>query len=239
MLKDKKILVTRPANQAEKLCKLIEENGGIPIRLPTVEIALPSISPYFPNPEEIDIAIFTSVNAVEYSKTFLAEIPHTLQLAAVGKQTAQVLKKYGQVLHPPQDFTSEGLLKMAIFQEVTNKNIALFSGVGGRETLFEILQQRGANIKKLEVYQRVTPILNIPNDLEKIDYIVASSGETLENLFIMLSNAAWLREKPLAVMSNRVATVAKNLGISMPCVVAPQADDEGLLLALITLASST
>lgn len=238
MLKGKKILVTRPVNQAEKLCKLIEKEGGIPVRLPTLEIAPPSVSPFFPNPEEIDIGIWTSVNAVAYSKTFLREIPKTLQLAAVGQKTAQALEKYGKVLHPPHDFTSEGLLKIDIFQEVTNKNIALFSGVGGREKLFETLQQRGAHIKKIEVYQRIIPTLELPPNIEKVDYIVASSGETLENLFIMLSNAAWLREKPLVVMSNRVATVAKNLGISMPCVVAPQADDEGLLLALITLASS-
>jgi uroporphyrinogen-III synthase len=237
MLKGKKILVTRPANQAEKLCKLIEENGGIPIRLPTLEIIPPKISPCFPNQEEIDIAIFTSVNAVLYSKIFLTEIKPTLQLAAVGKQTAQVLEKYGEILHPPQDFTSEGLLKMQLFQEVTNKRIALFSGVGGRETLFETLQQRGAVVQKIEVYQRIIPTLEIPSDLEKIDYIVASSGETLENLFIMLGDAAWLRDKPWVLMSERLAKVAKTRGISTSCVIAPQADDSGLLNALITLAS--
>jgi len=239
MLNGKKILVTRPAKQAENLCKLIEEQGGIPVRLPTLEIAPPNISPCFPNPEEIEIGIWTSVNAVLYSKSFLLEIKPTLQLAAVGQKTAQVLEKYGQILHPPQDFTSEGLLKMELFQEVKNKNIALFSGEGGRETLFDTLQQRGANIQKIAVYQRVIPTVNMPNEIEKIDYLVASSGETLKNLFIMLGNAAWLREKPLVVISNRVATVAKNIGISMPCVVAPQADDEGLLHALITLASLT
>jgi len=239
MLKGKKILVTRPANQAEKLCKLIEENRGIPIRLPTLEIIPIKISPCFPNPEEIDIAIWTSVNAVLYSKIFLSEIKPTLQLAAVGKQTAQVLEKYGKILHPPQDFTSEGLLKMQLFQEVINKRIALFSGVGGRETLFETLQQRGAVIQKIEVYQRIIPTLKIPDDIEKIDYIVASSGETLENLFIMLGNPAWLRDKPWVVMSERLAAFAKTRGISGRCVVAPQADDAGLLNALITLASLT
>jgi len=239
MLKGKKILVTRPVKQAENLCKLIEDQHGIPIRLPTLEIAPPSVSPCFPNPEEIEIGIWTSVNAVAYSKTFLAEIPNTLQLAAVGQKTAQVLEKYGKILHPPQDFTSEGLLKMQLFQEVKNKNIALFSGEGGRETLFETLQQRGANIQKIAVYQRVIPTLDLPDHLEEVDYIVASSGETLENLFIMLGNPAWLRDKPWVVMSDRLAAFAKTRGISACCVVAPQADDAGLLNALITLASLT
>lgn len=239
MLKGRRILVTRPAKQAEKLCQMIEEMGGIPIRFPTLEIAPPGISPSFPDPQKVDIGIWTSTNAVLYSKLFLAEIPNTLQLAAVGKQTAQILEKYGKVLHPPQDFTSEGSLKMDIFQGVRNKKIAIFSGERGRQILFDTLQQRGANIQKIEVYQRIIPHFELSADLEKIDYIIASSGETLENLFIMLDNAAWLRDKPLVVMSDRLADFARIRGISTTCVVAPQADDAGLLNALITLAALT
>jgi uroporphyrinogen-III synthase len=157
----------------------------------------------------------------------------------VGKQTAQLLKKYGEVLHPPQNFTSEDLLKMDIFQEVSDKNIVIFSGEGGREILFNTLQQRGADVQKIEVYQRIIPRFELPPNLEKIDYIIASSGETLENLFIMLENPAWLRDKPLVVMSARLADFIQIRGISTTCVVAPQADDAGLLNALITLASLT
>ena len=36
-----RVLVTRPAHQAEELCALIERAGGIPVRFPTIEIAPP------------------------------------------------------------------------------------------------------------------------------------------------------------------------------------------------------
>ncbi|MEY3220607.1 MAG: hypothetical protein RIT27_1964 [Pseudomonadota bacterium] len=235
MLQGRRILITRPAKQADNLCQMIEENGGIPIRFPTLEIAPPTISPCFPDPQMIEIAIWTSSNAVSYSKTFLKQIPNSLQLAAVGQKTAQALEKYGKILYPPHNFTSEGLLEMPIFQTVKNKNIAIFSGEGGRETLIETLQQRGANVKKIAVYQRIIPNIVLPPDIEKVDCIVISSGETLENLFIMLGNAAWLRAKPLVVISPRLADIARLRGITARCVVAPQADDTGLFNALITL----
>lgn len=237
MLKGKRILMTRPAKQADNLCKMIEEKGGIPVRFPTLEIAPPTISPCFPDPQMIEIAIWTSVNAVSYSKTFLVQIPNTLQLAAVGQKTAQLLEKYGKVTYPPHNFTSEGLLAMPIFQSVENKNIAIFSGEGGRETLMDTLQKRGANVQKIAVYQRVIPNIVLPTDIEKVDCIVISSGENLENLFIMLGNASWLRAKPWVVISPRLADIARSRGITAPCIVAPQADDAGLLNALMTLAN--
>ena len=65
-LKQTRILVTRPAHQAENLCALIHAHNGIPIRLPTLEII-----PIILSVDEIEqhltsaiFVIFTSVNAV-------------------------------------------------------------------------------------------------------------------------------------------------------------------------------
>ena len=35
-----KVLVTRPKDQAEQLCRLVEMSGGVAIRFPTLEVSL-------------------------------------------------------------------------------------------------------------------------------------------------------------------------------------------------------
>ena len=140
-----KILVTRPAHQAEHLCQLIEAEGGQPIRLPVIEVvniedktALLDCRTHL---DELDIAIFISANAVEKSlptllapnhsenekdsltpvstssTTYFQREEQTLQIIAVGKRTASTLKAWGlMALCPDSPFNSEAVLKMPQMQ---------------------------------------------------------------------------------------------------------------------------
>ncbi len=224
-----KVLVTRPAHQAEHLCQLIAEKGGQPIRLPVIEIVeIDDKSALLEcrNQESLDIAIFISANAVE--KTLPTLQPR--QVIAVGKRTAQTLKAWGiTALCPPPPFNSEALLSMPQMQSVTGKKIVIFRGEGGRELLADTLRERGASVKYVQVYRRVQPPTPAWIANTQIDIIIVTSQEGLRNLFAMLDGQSWLRHTPLVVMSERIRAEAERLGVDAPVVVASEASDEGLL----------
>ena len=93
-LRGARVLVTRPAHQAEALVQLIESTGGEALRLPTIEIAAPAdpaaLDAMLDRLHEFAFAIFISPNAViQVAPRLRARggIPPTLRLAAVGQGT--------------------------------------------------------------------------------------------------------------------------------------------------------
>jgi uroporphyrinogen-III synthase len=235
-----KVLVTRPAHQAEPLCQLIAAEGYEPVRLPVIEIveiddktALLDCSTHL---DELDIAIFISANAVEKSlPTLLAQgpLPPQLQLIAVGKRTANTLKTWGlSALCPKPPFNSEAMLDMPEMQTVQGKNIVIFRGEGGRELLLETLRKRNAIVNYITVYRRVQPPTPTGINDVHIDIITVTSVEGLHNLLAMLAEHAWLRYTPFVVMSTRIRAEAQEAGVQAPIFVAPTASDDGLLEAV-------
>ena len=237
------ILVTRPAHQAEQLCQLIQTQGGQPIRFPVIEIVEMDDKSTLVNCrahlDQLDMLIFISANAVEKTlPTLLAQahLPPQLQLIAVGKRTAQTLEAWGlSALCPAFPFNSEAVLAMPVMQTeaIAGKAVVIFRGEGGRELLAEILQQRGATVNYVNVYQRRQPTTPTWIADTPIDIITITSVEGLQNLFAMLKGQAWLYQTPLVVMSERIRSQARQLGVQAPIFVAPTASDEGLLMAML------
>jgi len=239
-LNEIKVLVTRPAHQAEPLCQLIAAEGYEPVRLPVIEIveiddktALLDCSTHL---DELDIAIFISANAVEKSlPTLLAQGPLSpqLQLIAVGKRTANTLKTWGLSARSPKPpFNSEAMLDMPEMQTVQGKNIVIFRGEGGRELLAKTLLQRGAVVNYINVYRRVQPPTPTGINEVRIDIITVTSVEGLHHLLAMLAGQSWLYHTPLVVMSERIRAAAQEQGVQAPIFVAPTASDQGLLEAV-------
>lgn len=247
----KKILVTRPQDQSETLCRLIEKKGGEAIRFPVIGIKPP------PDPDllrqtlnrvaDYDIGIFISQNAVNWTLELLnkdIQALYNLRIIAVGKTTARLLKKAGfsVISHTVPAASSETLLELPVLQagSLRGSRVIIFRGVGGREFLAEILTERGAKVDYAEVYQRV-PVQYEHNVLEKIwlhdrpDYIVVSSNEGLQYLFDMLSSdqKAILIDTQLVVLGPRMAELAKKLGFIKTPVIAEESSDEGLLRAIL------
>jgi len=129
-LKDIKVLVTRPDQQAENLCKLIEENGGQAIRFPVIDIQ-PSDNrdeniKLIENFSKYEIAIFVSRNAVllaqslpGFDKIVLAK----KNIVATGAGTAEQLRKAGirQVIYAKGQSDSESLLALSEFNDINVK----------------------------------------------------------------------------------------------------------------------
>jgi len=232
-LKGINVLVTRPQQQAQNLCNLIQNQGGTTLLLPTLDIIPLAVTAQH-LPTHVDKVIFVSANAVNYGIQYLTAL-QPKQILAIGKKTTQVLQKTIQqpIITAPEPYNSEALLQQPELQNLTNQNIAIIRGQGGRDLLANTLHQRGAHVNYINVYQRQQPSVDTAwLQHKQIDIIIVTSGESLQNLFSMLKQHQWLKSTPLVTMSQRVTDLAHQY-TQAAIYTAFVASDEGLLTALL------
>jgi uroporphyrinogen-III synthase len=247
------ILVTRPAAQAERLCRLIAEAGGEPVRFPTVEIRPPEDLDTARQllAERWDLILFVSRNAAERGLALMPAAPAGAagdgapQIAAVGKATAEALTELGlrPTLVPASGFDSEALLALPALQQVSGKRVLIVRGEGGRPLLGDSLRARGAEVHFAEVYRRAAPEVDASAHLQQwrgqLAAVTATSDEVLRNLYDLVGSADrdWLLRMPLVVISERGGAYALRLGFRTVAV-AEEASDPGIVEALCRLALS-
>ncbi|NNJ84278.1 MAG: uroporphyrinogen-III synthase [Gammaproteobacteria bacterium] len=175
--------------------------------------------------------------------------PASLPVAAIGKATAKALAAAGIpcAIQAAPPYNSESLLANAALQSdaIAGRRVIIFRGVGGRTLLGDTLRARGARVTYAEVYRRTLPQWprTTPIPWDRIEIIVVTSGEGLENLFAMVNARTGdtvddsvrerLRETPLIVISERMAEIAHRLGYRHPPIIARSASDEAILDALL------
>jgi uroporphyrinogen-III synthase/uncharacterized protein HemX len=242
------ILVTRPSDQAEGLCRLIEQAGGRALRFPLLDI-LPSERAdagvaRLRRTQDWDWLIFLSANAVRQAQELSAlprrEPGNTPRVAAIGAATAEALAAAGVTadLIPEPEFNSEALLTMPELQEVAGRRILIVRGEGGRETLKDELVKRGAIVQCAELYRREPRVADMGPLLRawqagQIQVLTLTSGAALDHLYRLIP--AEYRElvlrTPLVVLSERLRQRALALGFTQVAVT-NSASDRGLLETL-------
>src|SRR5260221_5373065 len=164
-LAGRRIVVTRPKNQAAGLAALIREAGGEPLEIPALEIRdLADLAPFFAvvdHLDSFDAAIFVSRNAVRNTFALMGNRrwPAHLRVATVGNGSREELESHGiaGVIAPGGRADSEALLAMQDFSAVAGKRIAIFRGEGGRNLLGDTLAVRGALVEHAPCYRRAVP----------------------------------------------------------------------------------
>ena len=245
---NKRILVTRPAGQADRLCSMIEAAGGAAVRLPAIEIHAPEDIPLLESMvaelETFQLAVFVSANAVHKGMEFILarrRWPAGVKLAAVGPTSTRAIEHYGLSVDyvPEHEFSSEGLLALDTLQDMQGKRVIIFRGNGGRSKLYDSLTARGAEVVYAEVYRRTCPVIDFQTmrdvlQQENLDVVTIASNETLQNLCHMAGPQGLpiLREKLLLVPGQRQLELAEQLGFSKTPVVAGNASDEAFVDAL-------
>jgi uroporphyrinogen-III synthase len=247
------VLVTRPELQAMPLCRLLEAEGAHTLRLPAINIKAlvdrRSLAARLGAPENFDVIIFTSANAVRFGHAFL-EQKRELNLAAIGPATARALNLAGYrvAIQPSATFDSEGLLTHPQFEHVAGRRVLMIKGADGRQLLQQELTRRGATVVCADVYERVPATLSAAA-LGKVSerfaagdvhVITATSAEVGRNLLGMASpelrrefeRVHWLVPGP------RVAAALTELGLRAPLLQAASAEDQDLVAALIRWRSS-
>lgn len=243
------VLVTRPEQQADHLCALIEAAGGTALRLAVLAIAEPEqdelLRARLAGLKAYHLALFVSANAVHRGLPRVEAgggFPDTIRVAAVGQATARALAQHGRRvdLCPARDFSSEALLALAELQDLHGHRVLIFRGQGGRELLAETLRARGAQVDYAEVYRRVPARPDCSALMRawargQMHVVVATSGEILRALYDLLEphGQRALCQTALVVVSDRMLKLARELGFSADVVVAERAADESIVDAVV------
>lgn len=233
-----RVLVTRPAHQADALVRMIEHAGGTVLRMPALDIADPvdpaALDAVARSLDQYDIAIFVSPNAVDGAVRLLNRpFPAKLILAAIGPATARALALagYPDTLCADSPFNSEALLTLRELQQVGGQRIVIFRGDGGRGLLGRVLAERGAVVEYAEVYRRAPPpppSSEVATALrrQQVDAVIATSGQVLEQLAAMCTDDLYqgLTRAQLVVASDRMVKLAESFGFHSPLVAAEPGD---------------
>ena len=245
LLHNSSIVVTRPIRQSHHICQQLAELGARPIQFPCIEIQ-PNLDVDSTNLERLvkhsEVVIFISSNAVNYAFTAIPNFREIVSekhtMVAVGSATAQTLRQHGmqQILTPDDNSDSEGILELKALQHVKQKMILIIKGMGGRELLFDTLQERGADVHNIELYQRILPKdVDVAPLTEKIDLILFTSSEAVNNFLTLVSNS--LQESLLACQTMvghpKIAEKVSSLGFKKLPIIAATPADADMLTAII------
>ena len=238
VLQGMRVLVTRPASQADKLVSLIQQQGAEPVLFPLIEIKATDVSSWpIIDWRKIDWLIFVSRNAVQHFCSGLPKkLPARLSCAAVGNGTAKAMREQGLTvsLQPEKSNGSEGLLSLQQMQKLDGQKIVIVRGQGGRELLADTLHARGASIRYIEVYSRQLPKVSKAQKIAALDtdILLATSVQSVTNLLrIFAENKAQICGKPLVVLSERIKQYALTQGFS-DIAVTDNASDEAIMQRL-------
>lgn len=227
-LKNKTLAITRPREQAEELGKIIQQNGGTPFYIPTVEIRqtsdFSSVRKFVNELCEvkIDFVVLMSVNGVEC----LFEVARILglqqklidglkktKILAVGPATAHHLQtRQVHVDFVPSKYTSNGVIETLSQLGVSGKSIRIPRTSAASHVLLDELVDMGADVQEIYVYQST---IAHNSDLEekflkelangKIDALIFGSSLCVKNLFKMLEDR--LTKKELCKQLNEKVTI--------------------------------
>jgi len=232
-LAGRRVLVTRPREQAQALERLVRDAGGEPVCVPAIEILpLADAAPFHAlaaRLAEFDLAIFISRNAVRHAFDLLRgrHWPAGLRIAAVGPGSRAELEQRGfaNVVAPSARSDSEALLALPELAEVGGHRVVIFRGEGGRELLGEELAARGARVEHAACYRRAVPDGARMRSAWALgmDAVTVSSAEGLANLIAMLGDDAARRLPGVAlfVPHARVAGEAQRRGLPRAIVAGP------------------
>ena len=157
------VLVTRPRHQAESLCERLAELGARVLVQPTIEIRpckdFGLVDDVLTRLNEFDWLVFSSANGVQNLLERLFLLGRDLRalggvkLAAIGPGTAETLASWRLTADlVPDEFRAEAMAEK-LAPLATDRHVLLARASRGREVLAERLQQAGARVTQLVVYE--------------------------------------------------------------------------------------
>jgi uroporphyrinogen-III synthase len=167
-LAGKRILVTRPLEQAGEFVAEVERRGAQAIVLPTIRILPPdnweACDRSIREIASFDAVVFTSANAAQFfcarcaalSSHAWKNLVHAVY--AVGEKTARALDECGiAVTRVPERHSGSGLLSMLSDEDIRGKSFLLPRGDRAREDVAEGLVRRGGQVTSVTVYRTDAP----------------------------------------------------------------------------------
>jgi uroporphyrinogen III methyltransferase / synthase len=243
----KRVLVTRPARQAESFVRALQARGVEPILASTIAIVAPD-DPHPANRAIDDLAtfgwiVFTSVNGVDAFFERLSALDADaryvgeVKIAAIGSKTAARLREHGlRADLVPAVFVSEEIGPALIEATRDGETILIYGAQEARDALPSMLEDAGRTVTVVAAYKTIFEV--DPEFAQKVasaDVLTFTSASSVRGFAELLGGdeAACVaaREKLVACIGPITADEADEAGIHVD-VVADVSTTEGLLDAL-------
>jgi uroporphyrinogen III methyltransferase / synthase len=244
----KRVLVTRPAHQADDFATRLWEAGAEPILAPTIAIGPPddlaAARDAVARVRDYDWVVFTSRNGVDAFFDRLGELGRDARafgdakLAAIGPKTAEALATRGiRVDLVPATFVNEAVASELLARTSTGDRILVYRAQDAREVLPETLLESGRVVDVVAAYK--TRFLDDPDlaaKTERADIVTFTSSSTVNGFVHNVPAAALLlAPKTVAAIGPITAQTARDAGIRID-IIANAYTVEGLLSALDSVA---
>lgn len=243
-LAGRRVLITRPAGQAETMVDLVAEQGGIPIHIPVMQIEPPEnwneLDAGIRAADTFDWIVFSSANGVA---SFLARLRAlgrdgrslgTARLAVVGPATAAALADAGYVCDlVPEHFRAEGVLEKLVGIPPRSRFL-LIRAERGRDLLHRELIAAGHHVSEAVAYRslavtHLNPVTESMLAESTIDWAVMTSPAIAESAVALFGQR--LRTWRIASISPLTSEALRAHGLP-PAVEAPEASAAGLVAGM-------
>ncbi len=200
----KRVVVTRPAKQAEGMADMVSDLGGEPVLMPSMKITRPTcIEPLksaLRGIERFDGVVFTSKNAVDSFFHFLfgegsdSRALKGVLTFAVGSQTARRLRGYGiRADLTAETYTTEGLVeRLGDWGGLNGARLLCPRSNIAPPDLIELLRAQGACVEQVEAYSVERDNTNYEEvqkllENDELDCLTFTSSSTVENFFAAIT----------------------------------------------------
>ncbi len=234
----RRVLVTRPREQAAELVDRLTALGAEPIEAPMIRIVPPEdLSPLrraAAEPDAFDWIVFTSANAVDAFMAVLLKGERDIralkgpQLCSVGTGTAEKLAHYGiKVDLIPDEFRGEAVAAaMATRSTLDGARVLLPRADIGRDVIAEQLRAAGAVVTDVVAYRTVLEDTQTEGGPDiygmlldgRIDIVTFTSASAVRNFAKVYGRdqtADLLKNATVAAIGPVTADAAGQLGINV------------------------
>jgi uroporphyrinogen III methyltransferase/synthase len=232
----KRVLVTRPREQAAELVDLLTAYGADSIEAPMIRMAPPEnpdpLLSAAASPEQFDWIVFTSANAVDAFMTALLDGERDVRalkgprICTSGTATAERLAGYGiKVDLIPREFRGDAVAAALMAQgPMTGVRVLLPRSDIGREVIGEQLREAGAVVTEVIAYRTILEDAQRETDPDvygmlldgKIDVATFTSPSAIRN-FAKIHGADQvsdlLKHTVVATIGPVTADAARQLGV--------------------------
>ena len=234
----RRVLVTRPREQARDLVERLTALGADTVEAPMIRITPPDdptpLLQTAENPTAFDWIVFTSANSVEGFMTALLSQHRDVRalkgpkLCTVGPGTAERLRRYSVVADlMPEEYRAEAVVSALASQgPLEGTRVLLPRSDIGREIIAEQLRTAGAVVTDVIAYRTVVDELLRESDPDvygmllegRIDVVTFTSASTVRN-FVRIYGAEQvadlLKTTTVAVIGPVTAEAAQQAGIAV------------------------
>jgi uroporphyrinogen III methyltransferase/synthase len=245
------VLVTRAAEQAGRLSRMLREHGASPFELPVIAFSEPGETA--PLDAAIEVLseyawlVFTSANGVRWFLKRVYELGGDVrslagpQVAAIGPATKRELEDRGiRVEGIPSNYVAEGLVEYFSRKDIRGGKVLVARAQEARPVLIRELEKMGASVDEVACYRTVPSGADPAPAAEalasgRISVIAFTSSSTVLRTLDVLEGKVpsdVLKRTPVACIGPVTAETAGERGLNV-VVEAEEYTIEGLVDAIV------